>query len=544
MIFTQKQLETIRTSNKKGKRFFAPFPGAQERSFLCQSDVVVVVGDRGGGKTTGFLLKTLPGIINPDYAAVVLRKEVMDSVGVGGVKDLSTTIYNQFGAYLSSLQSRFWRFESGAKVAFVNYSASLKEFEDSIVGKQYSVAIWDEFNQSTFEKFSMVNTNLRNSSGIHTQFVGSCNADPDSWVAKFLVPWIDPDTGYHKPEMNGKELFYVNPAGTVDDFIFGTTREEVYEAAKDFLDAEWDKMLVGNPDLEGFPGDLALSITVFESFMSENKKLMDSGGIRYKGRLLSATADLKNKYVRPCWLPVDTGRESLYPSELRRMFDNQCQHRDGIKYASMDVSGEGTDNAIIWIWDGMHVTNIYQTKGQKNKTLIEWTSRILKQEGVEMKNFVYDASTLGWGLSGWFDGSVPLLSNVRPTEAAYVEVNGKKTKVYENLKAELVGNMIKLITDYNGTGECGMSIEQDVLNRFIGGKTVAAHLMRERVALRWREDKDGVKQCISKVSLKKILRGSPDFIYSLMYRLAIGMGKREYKPMTNNTKRRLTRFFI
>ena len=104
-------------------------------------------------------------------------------------------------------------------------------------------------------------------------------------------------------------------------------------------------------------------------------------------------------------------------------------------------------------------------------------------------------------------------------------------KVYANAKAELVGKFLEVLNNYNDTGECGISINPELLDREFFGKTLRQHLLHERKAIRWRSDKDGVLQCIDKKETKAAIGHSADVIFGLIYRLALDIGYREYVPM-------------
>jgi len=76
---------------------------------------------------------------------------------------------------------------------------------------------------SRFQFFYMLSRS-RSMSGIKPYIRGSCNPDPDSWVASFISWWIDPETGFAIKERSGvlRYMFRVN-----DEIIWADSKKEL-----------------------------------------------------------------------------------------------------------------------------------------------------------------------------------------------------------------------------------------------------------------------------------------------------------------------------
>jgi hypothetical protein len=538
MLLTNAQFQKVKS--RKTSRYLND--GSQTNAFLCKSKIVIYAGNRGNGKTHLILNKILPYINMPEYRCVYMRKEVKDANGAGGIVDASRGVFSQFGQYLESQSNMVWKFQSGARASFMNYSPTLKEFQEAIQGKEYAHIFIDEITHIEEAKFNALFANLRTTYGIKTQIFGTCNADADSWISNLIEWYIDPDTGFHIPERDGKERFFFQYGNTISEAIWGDSREEVYELAKDYIAPFLDKKMLKHNS----PLDVIMSISVFEGKMSENERIMKSGGggVEYLGQLLKGSTEMKNRYARACWKKIDMGDSKVSEADMLRFFNNSEQ-TNGTKYASMDVAGEGTDKVTLWIWNGRHIENVYMAVGLKAKALYEWTVRHLNQEGVQERNFVYDAIGVGFAFSGYFDDAVKFISNASVSEASKVNaVDKKMIKIYANAKAELIGSFLEILNNYNDTGECGISINPELLHREFYGKTLKQHLLHERKAIRWRSDKDGVLQCIDKKETRSVIGHSADIIFGLMYRLALDIGHKQFIPMTEKTKVNLNKFFL
>ena len=538
MILTNAQFQKLR--ERKTSRYLNK--GSQTNAFMCKSKIVIFCGNRGNGKTHLILNKILPYIKIQEYRCCYMRKEIKDAAGSGGIVDASKGVFSQFGTYLESAANMYWKFNSGARASFMNYSAPLKEFQESVQGKEFAHVFVDEIAQIEENKFKTLCSNMRTTYGVKTQIFGTCNADPESWIANLIRWYIDPDTGYHIPERDGKERFFFQYGNTISESLWGDTREEVYELAKDYIAPYWDAGL----DKHNSPLDVIMSLSVFEGKMSENDRLMKSGGGggEYLGQLLMGSTEMKNRYARACWKKLDIGDSIVSENDMNRFFDTAWQ-TNGVKYASMDIGGEGADKATLWIWDGRHISNVYMTSGLKAKALVEWVTRHLNYEGIAEKNFIYDAIGVGFAFSGYFDEAKKFVSNAAVSEDSKVaSVDKKMIKVYANAKAELIGKFLEVLNNYNDTGECGISINPELLDREFFGKTLRQHLLHERKAIRWRSDKDGVLQCIDKKETKSVIGHSADVIFGLMYRLGLEIGQREFVPMKKEKLHSIHNFLI
>lgn len=115
-----------------------------------------------------------------------------------------------------------FKFPSGAKITF----AHLERYTDSLAyqGSQLPLIGFDElthFNEDTF--WYMLSRN-RSTCGVKRYVRGTCNPDPDSFVAKLIEWYIDQETGYAIPERSGVIRYFARLNG---ELIWGNTVEEV-----------------------------------------------------------------------------------------------------------------------------------------------------------------------------------------------------------------------------------------------------------------------------------------------------------------------------
>ncbi len=517
MVLSWQHFEKLRKDNKVRTLN----KGSQWLTYLCQSDIVIFVGERGTGKTTMLIYKHLKYIDNPNYNAVIYRKEYGDMEKAGGLVDASKKILGQFGDYLTT--SRKWVFPSGARIDFVNYSDPINDFRENIQGKENVISEIDECTHIDEEHWGAIMANLRNTSGLRTQIIGTCNPDSKSWIKDLVARYLDIDTlnhtARHNPCLRGKELYFFQYGKNIKESVWGLTKQEVYENCKERIDKHWNDMLERKPNLAKYGSvlDLILSITVFDSSKVENEALMRNGGIKYQARLLMQTEEMKNRYAISDWENTYDVESLVSAKDLENIFYNSEQ-RTGERFASMDVGGLGNDKSVIFIWDGFHIENCYMEKSKTATELMQWIKRVLQAEQIPVENFVYDAGGLGFALSGNFDGAFQFISQAKQTEI--LDFDGKPLKIYANFKSQTVGSFLKYLKSSDINGSCAISINRDLLDRDYFGKTLRQHLDEERLAICWTDKKDGILQTINKEETKGLIGHSADIILALVYRFA------------------------
>lgn len=517
MILSWQDFERL----KCNKKICTLNKGSQWLAYLCQSDIIVFVGERGTGKTTVLFYKHLPFLENPNYNAVIYRKEYGDMEKAGGLVDASKRILGQFGDYLTT--SRKWIFPKGSRIDFINYSDPIVDFRENIQGKENVLSEIDECTHCDEMHFGAIMANLRNTNGLKTQMIGTCNPDSKSWIKDLVMRYLDVDTqnhtARHNPYLRGKELYFFQYGNTIKESIWGLTKQEVYENAKDYIDEQWRKLTERKQDLSNYGNifDLILSISVFDSSKVENEALMRNGGIKYQARLLMQSNEMKNRYAISDWENTYDLESLVSARDLDNIYRNSEQ-RTGTRFASMDVGGLGNDKSIIFIWDGFHIENVYATKSKTATELMQWIKRILQTENIPLEHFVYDAGGLGYALSGSFDGAFQFISQAKQTEI--FDYDGKPLKIYANFKSQTIGCFLKYLKSSDINGACAISINHKLLDRDIYGRTLKQHLDKERLAICWTDKKDGILQTINKEEVKSLIGHSADIMLALVYRFA------------------------
>ena len=293
-----------------------PQEGPQTMFMATPASICIYGGAAGGGKSFGLLLSPLRYKNVSGFGCTIFRRNFNQIFAQGGLWDESIQIYRGVrGADPKFARGQWWfRDKDGNIVSKVTF-AHIERDEDvhKWQGSQICEIGFDElthFSEKTF--FYMLSRN-RSTCGV-TPFVrATCNPDADSWVAKFIEWWIDPNTGYPIPERSGKIRWFIRRNETL---YWANTRQELWEQFN--LQTEEERQeprsvtfiaskLSDNQELLRVnPGYLAnlKALSVIERERLLNGKIKAAAGLFFKrtqiGEILDKVPGDVIRWVR-CW---------------------------------------------------------------------------------------------------------------------------------------------------------------------------------------------------------------------------------------------------
>lgn len=289
-----------------------PQPGPQEMFLATKADICIYGGAAGGGKTYGLLLDALRHKNRPGFGEVIFRKNSIQIYNEGGLLDESLRMYSGIkGAELKRSPRPQWTFNGKGKVSFAHIDGDddLKKFQ----GSQMAAIGFDElthFNESQF--FYMLSRN-RTTCGIKPYVRATCNPDADSWVAKFIEWWIDPDTGYPIKERSGKIRWMIRRnetlywADTIEElwerFELKTQEEKQEPKSVTFIMSTlYDNQILMKQDPSYISNLKALSVVERERLLYGNWKIKPAAGLYFKrsqiGQMLTMIPNDVVRWVR------------------------------------------------------------------------------------------------------------------------------------------------------------------------------------------------------------------------------------------------------
>lgn len=526
-VYTQEYVQSLR--DNRPSNYIIAQAGGQENMLSSPADITIGGGCRGGSKSYSLLLEALKDAQTKNFRAVILRNEKPD---LQDLVDTSYEVFSQYGTYNKSLIDMTWNFYSGGFVKFNYYEGDFESFKKRMQGKQYSFIGIDEITHCPYKKFKYLMTNNRNAYGIRSRFWGTCNPDPDSWVATFLFNggWLNTETGYPIPEMDGVVRYCYMPGNDVNEIVWGDTRDEVFEQCKADIMKHWKAEYAES----GTPQEIMVkSVCFVEAKLSDNKILLRSDP-GYIGNLANQDEEQQSRDLDGNWKFRSAGDDLIKMDDMINFYENAYQNTNGgTLYATADIALQGGDNCVMWLWEGKHIKDVFVCR-YDSQTLEQTIKAQLAEWGVEEQNLAYDFQGIGQILEGHLPDAVKFINQAAPIAPTEKEQDGYK-KLYKDLKAQCAVMLYKAFRD----GE--LSIDGHLLDRMFDGhgygKTKLREiLMRERKCIRRTKDSAGKAfQLISKDDMKKIIGHSPDFFESLLFRFIFDLNLRRKHKKAKNT---------
>lgn len=502
-IISSEEIMALRDADKKKRNPYAIATqlGGQEKLASTNAQLCIYGGSRGGGKSFALLLDALNDVNKRGFRSIIMRKEIGD---LSDLIETSRNIYSEFGIYNRSKGDMTWNFKSGGWLQFGYYADSYADFHDRYQGKQYCYIGIDEITQMEFDKFKYIMTCNRNASYLRNRLIGTCNPDPDSWVARFIDWWLD-DEGYPIPQRDGAIRYCFMDGDNVSSIVWGDSREEVYRQCKSTIDA-----ISRGFEEFGDPKELFIkSVTFIAGRLADNKQLMRSDP-SYLANLANQSEEQRARDLEGNWKYKSVGEEMIKLDALEKFFEHPMNIGDKKPFASCDIAVDGGDNLVLCLWQGSelnYLADIFVCRMNSKETLIAVKGK-LEEWGVPETNFTYDLNGLGQLFKGFFPNAVPFINNAAVEERfKYVYANQKSQAAYmfarKIVDGELSINPSLLDQRYSGNGYENLPLRLILTN--------------ERRVIR--ADKDNTDRGFAlpkKAVMKRLIGHSPDFIEAML----------------------------
>jgi len=264
-----------------------PQQGAQEKFLSSPADIAIYGGAAGGGKTFALLIECLRHCDNPDFNAVVFRRQANQITNAGGLWDTAINMYAALGATFKNNPSPQVTFKSGAKVNFNHLQLDRDVY--SWQGSQIALIAFDELTHFTENQFVYMLSRNRSLCGVKPYIRATTNPDADSWVAGFLSWWIDQETGYPIPERSGVIRYFYRLDGA---FLWADSVDELVEeygadpklckSVTFIASSIYDNKILLEANPEYLANLNGLDIVEKERLLKGNWKIRPSAGLYFK----------------------------------------------------------------------------------------------------------------------------------------------------------------------------------------------------------------------------------------------------------------------
>ena len=204
----------------------------QYKFLSSKANIAIGGGAAGAGKTFSLLLDAVRHHNDPTSKGIIFRRTTPQITNPGALWDESNEIYPLIGGS-PNISRLKWTFESGSEIKF-----SHLEHEKNVLdyqGSQFTFVGFDELTHFTESQFFYMLSRLRTTGKIKPYVRATCNPDPESWVARFIDWWIDPDTGFPIPERCGKLRYFIKDQ---NNYVWGTSVQEIEDQAPHIFNDE------------------------------------------------------------------------------------------------------------------------------------------------------------------------------------------------------------------------------------------------------------------------------------------------------------------
>lgn len=459
----------------RDKKDFMPQPGLQENFIKCDSNIIFLCGAATMGKSYGMLMKFLKGIDKPGFAGRFISMRLADSKkGTSIYRDTVELLGNFSDCEVSSSDSPTFawpRWNSAVQLIHSNFNienpTEWDDFKELAKKNQASLIQVDEGTDMPFRMFTYWMSRNRDSSGMKPQITMSFNAEYTHWTTTFLLNggYIDPETYYIKPGMNGKTRWVYFKGDDVDSVIWGDSASEVADAAG---------ITLTEADIKAglTPEDMVKSFTMFTGEASDNLKLVAATGGGSVANLHATGATQRNILKGAYFGPVNNERSSVTKQMVLDLPNNPITDDENM-YATMDISGAESNSDVcqMVIWRGLRFIAIESYKGDM-KQIVPWIEGMLSKYNVPMKNFAFDATGMGFFLKSYVNAN-PITSNKTALQEYDENGNPVTFEQYFNIRSQLLGKTRVLIE----TGKLSTSLDLNGLYQY--GKKGTLRTLRD-----------------------------------------------------------------
>jgi predicted phage terminase large subunit-like protein len=284
-----------------------------------ETDILLVGGGAGGGKSYLALLKALDFCQDPAARVLIVRLTYPVLKAVGGLVDESKFLYSQFGAEFK-LQPLEWHFPNGAMVKFV----AMPTDHGEVQGWQATNIIVDEGAEFKLEDILALKARIRGA-----RYKGklgmtiTCNPNRNSWLFPFVEYCLD-ENGVPKAGTEYITRYFINRGGKI---LWGDTKDELFEKHGHGLnrDPEKGRVTFGPVSFRFIPMDIYSNPVLLKNNPD------------YLKDLLSGTRVAQLRFLHGSWTAVPEGN-----SNFNRDWVNIIEH------APVEVSGR------VRSWDLAH----------------------------------------------------------------------------------------------------------------------------------------------------------------------------------------------
>ena len=226
--------------------------------------------------TTAAILSIAEPSRDGRFRGLFLRNNLGDARASGGILDTFKEMYGDEVEVVESGEPRVTFLSSGARIDVTHVADQTRDkVLQRFKGRQYDYIYFDEGTGFTWECFTTIYSRNRGTASWTGKVRMTTNPERDHWLRKFLDWYIGAD-GFIMEEREGVVRYFFIAGETVDDVVWGDSKEEVYQKCRIQIDRKLAKVNGKSGTLTY--KDMIKSFTFYLGKMSENKATLGSNG--------------------------------------------------------------------------------------------------------------------------------------------------------------------------------------------------------------------------------------------------------------------------
>lgn len=428
----------------------SPHHGFQEKFVRTGVDICVGGGSVSVGKSFAAWLSVAEDFLDPNFRAVFLRNNIDDLKAGGGLLDIAQEVYGDSVKIIRSENPRVEYIPTGATVEVTHVADQTREkVEQRFKGRQLDKIYFDEGTGFQWETFVTIATRNRGKTEKSPQILITTNPKRKHWLRK-MVDWYIKEDGTVDDDREGVVRYFFVNGTTVDDLVWGCSKEEVYFQCKGII----DRFIRGAYGRVTPPPDawksLIKSFTYYQGHMAENTENL-ARNANYLGSVAMAGGANALNYIEGNWnADPDDDKDNILTNQELDMVFLADEQRNGDRWVTCDLADTGTDNVVMLAWDGLHVIDIEILTHTMPKDNAEHLRAFAIRNDVGERHIIYDAIRARY-INDYMPLAVPFES--------YRSSMGINALQYVKLKDCCYGKLISLIK------RNGVSFSSDVAKK-------------------------------------------------------------------------------
>lgn len=477
-----------------GTNIIRPQAGFQQMFTRTNVDFCVGGGVLNAGKSFASVLAIAELSKEPTFTALYLRNNLGDAKAGGGIIDTFKSI---FGNTIKVVES------GDPHIDFPNGRVDITHVDNQdpskilqrFKGRQYDLIVFDEGTGFEWSTFKILSTRNRGRAKWTGHMLMTTNPDKDHWLRTF-IDWYVGDDGFIREDRNGVvRYFYVN-GESVNDVVWGDTKEEVYDICRIAIDRKLKGLNKHGGKFQFKWEDLIRSFTFYLGSMSENVASIGSNS-GYAGSVAMAGGRTAEQLIEGNWNVSTKGDLDAPISNdvANHVFVNDPQI-NGDKWVTADLADYGTDNFIAIVWDGFHIMDVRIVQKSTPRENAVYIQSLCAKYDIGESHVIFDA-TSGMYLKDYLPQSLAYYSMKQPMGIYSKGVCKLKDECYERLVSMINRRAISCEEKIGKQNYTHAKIHVPI--------TIQNEFAEECSVVRFRDATSGKKALITKREMRQML---------------------------------------